>query len=74
MSRWLTTSSWLTTAHPRERSFNVSDDSYEAAENRESPKDDDVQGHAFEATEATEEPDVEGHRLSQATEATEATE
>ena len=52
----------------------MSDDSYEAAENRESPKDDDVQGHAFEATEAMEEPDVEGHRLSQATEATEATE
>ena len=52
----------------------MSDDSYEAAENRESPKDDDVQGHAFEATEATEEPDVEGHRLSQATEANEAME
>ena len=50
----------------------MSDDSNEVAENRESPKDDDVQGHAFEAAEAMDEPDVEGHRLSQALEVQEA--
>jgi hypothetical protein len=63
----------LKAVHPSsERSFNVSDD-YKAPENREEPKEDDVQGHAY-APEAPEEPDVEGHRLLQAPEAPEAPE
>jgi hypothetical protein len=65
----------LKAVHPSsERSFNVSDD-YKVPENREEPKEDDVQGHrAGEIPEVPEEPDVEGHRLLQAQEAQEAQE
>ena len=43
--------------------MNDSHDSHEAVDNREEPKEDDVEGHrlAVDAVDAVDEPDVEGH-------------
>jgi hypothetical protein len=51
----------LKVTHPSsERRLTVSDEN-KVAENREEPKDDDVQGHRLVQENVQEEPDVEGH-------------